>query len=129
MQRWEPLPEAVENNAGRMVRVVERVVQEDKAMYMIVTNDDYELPVAVFDTRQEVADYLHISVAAVANRLHRGVKKKYTEKIMSVSEEICMAERMREEKRYQAAYRRTYDRSEYFLQRYQRRKKEALSNA
>lgn len=129
MQHREPLPEAVENNAGRMVRVVERVVQEDKAVYMIVTNDDYELPVAVFDTRQEVADYLHISVAAVSNRMYRGVKKKDTEKIMSVSEEICMAERMREEKRYQAAYRRTHDRSEYFRQRYQRRKKEALSNA
>lgn len=115
MQHREPLPEAVENNAGRMVRVVERVVQEDKAVYMIVTNDDYELPVAVFDTRQEIADYLHISVSAVSNRMYRGVKKKDTEKIMSVSEEICMGERMREEKRYQAAY--------------QRRKKEALSNA
>ena len=91
-------------------------------MYMIVTNDKYELPVAVFDSRAEVAEHLHISVAAVSNRLYRGVKRKDTERIVSIPAKISRREADEREKEYQAEYRRTHDRSEYFRRRYQEKK-------
>lgn len=91
-------------------------------MYMIVTNDKYELPVAVFDSRADVAEYLHISVAAVRNRLHRGVKRNDTEKIVSIPDKLSRQEAEERKKECQEKYRRTHDRSEYFRRRYQEKK-------
>lgn len=43
-------------------------------MYMKVTNDKYELPVAVAESIRELADMLHVSYNSVASALCHGRK-------------------------------------------------------
>lgn len=90
-------------------------------MYMLVTNDQYELPVKIFDNVRELAEYLHISPTTVYTRMHRNKWKNKPEKIVRVEVE---EEKMSRED-YLRWYRKTHDRSEYFRKRYQLKKQQA----
>lgn len=50
-----------------------------KYLYMIVTADEYELPVGVFESELSIARLYHTSRQAVHNALHRRTlfRKKY----------------------------------------------------
>lgn len=52
-----------------------------KYIYMMVTRDKYELPLAVADTKKELADLLGVSPITIANSIARsrrwGHKSKY----------------------------------------------------
>ena len=85
-------------------------------MYMIVTNDEYELPVAAFENVNDIAHYLNISPSTVRTRIHR--KHWKAEKIIRIDE----GEKKRTRAEYQNWYHKTHDRSEYFRQYYQKKK-------
>lgn len=91
-------------------------------MYMIVTNDAFELALGVFDTQEEVAAYLNTSVSAVAHRVARGSKRSTTEKIIKIGKKRTAKQKKIARKKYQERYRKQHDRSEYFRQYYQKKK-------
>lgn len=43
-------------------------------LYMKVTRDEYELPLAVADTQQRLAEMLGVSVSTIANALYQAKK-------------------------------------------------------
>lgn len=91
--------------------------------YAIVTNDEYELPIATdFSSAAEVGKYLGISKAAVLNRIRRGQKRT---KYKVICKEIQLTKR-KSNAEYCKKYDMTHDRSEYFRKYYRKRKQERI---
>ena len=88
-----------------------------KKIYLIVTNDEYELPVTELVGARAVAEWLGMSVNAVRHRIMRnqfsGAYRAYP-----IGRKHYDAKR----------YRMEHDRTEYFRQRY-RMRKEVLIDA
>lgn len=60
-----------------------------KTLYMKVTNDEYELPVAVADSQRELARMLGISNTVISHAIgmvKHGVLKNSTYKIVEIDE-------------------------------------------
>lgn len=91
--------------------------------YEIVTNDEYELPIAIdFYSAAEVGEYLGISKAAVLNRIRRGQKRT---KYKVICREVQSTKR-KSNAEYCKKYDMSHDRSEYFRRYYRKRKQERI---
>lgn len=86
-------------------------------LYMIVTNDKYELPCAVDLNIHEVANFIGTTLGTAKNMVYRPRKNaKY--KVL-ISRKMC---RQRQKLENRKRYDKTRDRSEYFRERYKRMK-------
>ena len=87
------------------------------ATYMVVTNDIYELPLAVCENLKLASDYLGLSKQAVSNRINRDGWKQMREKV------VCVESKDRDKVvEYSAKYRKSHDRSEYFNNYYREKR-------
>lgn len=92
-------------------------------MYMVVTNDEYEIPLAVLENAHQCAEYLGKSVGSVHRYTSVGMPKNSAEKVLYIPDPRPSKKRRKARQReYYAAYCRRVDRSEYFRQRYQKNK-------
>lgn len=96
----------------------------EKKLYMIVTNDKYEIPVQ-FDLvgAKAVAEYIGITVQSVRDRIHKnnwGKKLKY--------KAVECGTYKFDKQEYTKIYGMTHDRSEYYKE-YRRRKKNVQSKS
>lgn len=90
--------------------------------YMIVTNDEYELPVKRdLVGAKAVADYLGLSVNRVRKNLCTGVWN-HKQKYKAVVDESGTVDALERHRVYNKRYSLTHDRTEYY-RRYYRRKR------
>ena len=88
-------------------------------LYTIVTNDKYELPIKCDMRVGEVATFLNTTKNNVRNMVCKPRKKSQYKVI--VSGRVVVDRRL-----YEKQYRMTHDRSEYFRERYMRKKEAVL---
>ena len=81
---------------------------------MVVSNDEYELPIMQFKSAQECGDHFGISANSVRQRVCRNGLINGN-KIVSVSVKV-------NKHAYQKHYDMTHDRTEYFRELYRRKK-------
>lgn len=48
-------------------------------LWMTVTDDEYELPLGVYDTRKEMADAVGVSEDTVKSAVYKGCRSRYLE--------------------------------------------------
>lgn len=93
--------------------------------YMIVTNDDLELPVSVEIVGAEaVAEKLGMPVNKLRQNLCRGFSKRHKYKAVIVKEKQ-IEDKKQYIREYSKRYDMTHDRTEYF-RRYRKRKAEVV---
>lgn len=90
--------------------------------YMIVTNDEYELPVSdEIVGAKAVAEKLGIPLTRVRHGMTRGFAKKAKYKVVVVKERQ-VEDKQQYHKEYCKRYGFTHDRTEYFREWYRRKK-------
>ena len=88
-----------------------------KRIFMVITNDELELPLMQFSSAKECGEHFGISANAVRQKVCRG-RLIEGHKIITISDPNWEYNKQA----YQKRYSMTHDRTEYFKERYRRKK-------
>lgn len=91
-------------------------------LYTIVTNDEYEFPIKSDIRIEESATFLGVAKSTVRNMVLKPRKKSKYKVIVTGKDNA-------DRKAYQKRYDMTHDRTEYFKQRYLKKKEGKIQNA